>query len=476
MSLYGMPQMLANQPVWSPMQGLEQGFSKGLNQNIKAQQAHAALLQNRLAEQKLKYTPGLIEAQTQRLQAQSQPGMQALPPGIAGQWAQLNRYKQQFGEQSPQYQQLHKALMAQQHYMQQRGNLAQTYAGIAGLRLTPTQQKSQLYTSLLDQGYPVSTISNFTDSERAAIVAQGIPYSAYRQAHPSPSMPFEGGEPTPTGIAPGVQQEVQPGLAPSPEGAPGMRGRTIDAIPLASPGGADQQLLPTASQMFPGMDIISQAPQQDPLGLAPPAQAPVAAQDPNAERIKQLSQLQADQAKSGLFKTTTTTDQQNRLAAATRAIPSLDIMAENAPLALEYAGIAGKSKKLGAKLRQSNSPIYLAYKKYKQAQAVGEQDTAMALGIKSTDQSFDAYKPLFNIDSWDVTPQQAKALFNNMGQLVHKESLQNALTLQQQRQQIQQGQPVQIGGQGAPQNAQSYQQWFSTQPKSVQDRLISEAK
>ncbi len=458
MSLYGMPQMLANQPVYvqpSPWQILNKGFSQGLGQGIKAQNAHAAMLQNRLLEQQLKTQPQLAQAQIARLNAQAQAQAQPagassrLPPGLAGQWAQLERYKQQYGENSVQYQQLKQALMVQQHYLQQRGNWAQQYAARLGQRIAPTQQKQQVFSTLTQMGYPVSTVSTLNDQQRAAIVQKNIPYSAYLAATGGAQL-AQGATPvTPTGISPAVS----PGL---PSAVP-QRGLSA-AMPQP------QSSLQTGLQA--GLQGGMPSPQAAPLGqpplaqaMAPPAPAP--AQD---DRVAQLAQEQAQQAQSAVFKTATTTDQQNRLTAASRALPVLKMMAQELPLASKYAGIAGKSKKLAAKLRQDNDPTYLAYKKYKQAQSVAEQDTAVGLGIKSTDEGFKHFSPLFNIDTWDVTPAQQMALFNNLGQVVHQEARKNALNLQQQRQSVLGSQPIQAAVAVKPptfQNKQEYLKWYN---------------
>jgi len=477
MSLYGMPQMIADQPVWSPLQGLMPGIEQGTNVGLKAQHAHAALLQNRLLQQQLQTQPQLAQAQIARLNAQAQAQAQgaaagpSLPPGVAGQWAQLEKYKQQFGENSPEYQQLYHALAAQQHMSAQRGNYYAALANTIGQRYSPTQQRAQVFAQLMNMGYPASRINTLNDQQRAAIVANNIPYSHYAAALAQQ----QGNAATP------ITQAQTPGL-PSANQLP--QGRTIDAS-AQSITQAPQIGLPTTQPPPTGMaSDVAQAlapqaatPQASQIGLPQSPSAMLGAgqlqqdalQQANQARIKQLSAQQAQQAQSAVFKTTTTTDQQNRLAGAARAIPSLQMMAQNAPLALQYAGIAGKSKKLAAQLRQSNSPSYLAYKQYKQAQAIAEQDTALALGIKATDKAFDAYKPLFNVDSWDVNPQQASALFNNMTSLIHKESQKNAMTLQQQRQLIRGNVPAQVPGgtsaeaPSAPtfQNKQQFLSWYN---------------
>jgi len=166
-------------------------------------------------------------------------------------------------------------------------------------------------------------------------------------------------------------------------------------------------------------------------------------QQANAERIQQLAQLQSDQAKSGLFKTVSTLDQRNRLNAGARAVTLVNNMSKDAPLALQYAGLAGKSKLAAAKLRQSNSPMYQAYRRYKIGQAALSGDLALALGIHATDKAFKTFSPMLNIDRWDTSPQTAMGLFNTLSTTLHQENQRNAQTLHETRQQILQA-PVQI--------------------------------
>jgi len=425
----------------------------------------------------------LVDAQTAYMQQRASGTGAGLPPGLAGQWAQLDHYRNVYGINSVQYQELSKALDSQMHYLQQRGNYAQKMAALAGLRIAPTQQKTQTYASLVSMGYPVTDINNMSDQQRANIVQHNIPYAQFIHQSQGASI-AQGAVPvTPTGISPAVSQP-QPQLPPQPthpQGAPGLspslqgfqqqtpgiqpQGRTIEGMAEPQPQAQPQAAVPpppqTAEQMF------------DASGAEQPQLKALAGQEANADRIKQLAQLQSDQIKSGLFKSTTTTDQQNRLVAGGRAVTLVDNMSKDAPLALQYAGLAGKSKLVAAKLRQSNSPMYQAYKRYKLNQAALSGDLALALGIHATDKAFKTFAPMLNIDRWDTSPQTAVGLFNTLSTTLHQENQRNAQTLNQTRQQVRAA-PVQIGGAGqapsAPtfQNRQQFLSWYQGLPPAQQ--------
>lgn len=160
--------------------------------------------------------------------------------------------------------------------------------------------------------------------------------------------------------------------------------------------------------------------------------APTPTGNVQQDQINQQNAAQsATETGSAIQKQTTTVDTQKRLAAAARVDPLLDQMKQLAPQALQYASIAGKSQQLAAQLAQQNDPRYLAYKQYKQVQAAAQPDAAMAIGVHPTDKGFEEFSPMFNIDTWDVTPQESNALLDNAIRTIRTEGGVNTQNLAQ---------------------------------------------
>lgn len=67
--MYSIPGLIAQQSYRPSMSGLMPGLTQGMNVGMQAQHAHAALLANRLAEQKLKFAPQLAQAQIHKMLA-----------------------------------------------------------------------------------------------------------------------------------------------------------------------------------------------------------------------------------------------------------------------------------------------------------------------------------------------------------------------------------------------------------------------
>jgi|GEM_PF-3496378 len=236
-------------------------------------------------------------------------------------------------------------------------------------------------------------------------------------------------------------------------------------------GGAQQQ---------PQSPQLQQPTQGGNQQLQQPAQSPIPQQQ--QESIADQAQQQASETQSAIMKQTTTVDTQKRLGAANRVIPQLQNMLKLAPQALQYNLIQGKSAKLAAQLKQQNDPRYLAYKEYKQAQAVAEPDAALAVGVHPTDKGFGEFAPLFDVDGWDTTPEEGQAALRNAIQIINQEGRINTQNLSQNRQavggsslenSVQQSAPVSMPKFNSKQEGLA---WFNKQSPDVQEKIRAQMR
>ena len=294
------------------------------------------------------------------------------------------------------------------------------YTGLGNtidLRHAPALTKEQNMATLQGLGYPaaVSMVVAADPITSQYITQHQVPYTEYLKGGIPHVSPFVNSGQV-GGAALTSQPLNNPQLSPSTQPATG-------APMAANTSAAPQVQIPMAAP------VANNQP-------APPAQAAPTVQDAQAAQVAAQAQQQGGETQSSIFKATTTKDQQVRLAAATRAIPALQQMYDLAPQALQFAGKYGAGKKVFDAVANPNDPGYVAYQKYKQAQAIAEPDTALGTGVHETDAGFQQFKPLFDIDNLSTTPESAQSLLKNAMQLIENESKTNTQNMAQQQQYI----------------------------------------
>lgn len=294
-----------------------------------------------------------------------------------------------------------------------RANYQNSLSNTIGVRYATPLAKQQMTSSLQNKGFPATVATQIMTNPSAAsgIVQSGESYSDWVKSGGMSQLPRT------------IQTQ-------------GMMGAPAYPLPSQAAGNNPAYLSP---QSVAAVGISpAQVNQQNNL----PAQTSYSQYSParavsNSGNVSNQALSQAGQTDSSIIKSTTTTDQQQRLEASSRAIPALKRMQELLPGASQYAGYLRTGSKLAQQLAQTKDPSFLAYKEYLQAQAAAEADTANAIGIRETDAGFKQFAPLFNINGWDSSPSTAKPLFDNMLSLVQRESLPNTQNLSQQSKYVQ---------------------------------------
>lgn len=397
--------------------------------------------------------------------------------GLQGQLQYAQAVANTYGADSPQ------AKSAMENYQAQLDALHATTGRNVVLsntqvgRMMSAIPKAQLFTELNKLGYTTSMSADLiAKGEAPQIVNNQTQYPDYMQQM------NQGGAPQ-QNVPQGTLQQ-SPQMQPQAQGAAMMQGMMQDP-------NQQGQMPPQAQQPQPQMQQPQGMQQQD-MEQQQPQQMQSQPEQPRAPvpDVSQIAAQELSETQSGIDKATMSSDQPQRIAASTRVIPMLEAMAKDAPLALEYAGLSGKVKKALAAGGQGNDPRYLAYKRFIQSQAGAMADTAVALGTRSTDTGFNEIRPLFNISTWDVSPDQAKNLFNHTIKLIEAETKSNISNIEQQKTTLRNAPQISIPTQDNPQGSMQegqmptmptsintkaqYQEWFRQQSPLVQQQLIDQ--